>query len=150
MKKIILFVLINLLFTASAQGLSWAYPFVVWDGNVYEVTDEEVSENDIEKEIGQVKTIPNDMTGDYYGNASNAFPKGTKYYKINNSKTDLTIAVEVKKNHWNKAIYSHDAPFHWMNLLVKVLPFLGVGLVVFLLFVFLAKLKKKVTFKANI
>lgn len=67
-EKNILFFLLNLLFTFSAQGLDLAYPFVVWEGNVYEVTDEEVSKNDIEKEIGQVKTIPNDMTGDYYGN----------------------------------------------------------------------------------
>ncbi|WP_226665196.1 hypothetical protein [Metabacillus litoralis] len=146
MKKISIIVLLSFVtFTSSAQGLSWAFPFVVWEGHVYEVTNEKVSESDIGQIIGEVKTIPDDMTGEYYGNASNAYPKGTKYYKINNLKTDTNIAVEVEENQWKKASYTHDAPFHWMNLLSKILPFIITILIIFILFVGFRKLKANFT-----
>ncbi len=54
------------MFTSSVQALSWAYPFVVWNGNVYEVKEEKVLESEIGKSIGEVKTRPNNMTGNYY------------------------------------------------------------------------------------
>ena len=116
MKKIVFFILFMLIFTSSAKALSWAYSFVVWNGNVYEVTDEKVAENEIGKSIGEVKTTPNDMTGEYYGDASNDFPKGTKYYQINSVSTDIAIAVEVKANEYQKATFIHDAPLHWLEI----------------------------------
>ncbi|WP_416151437.1 hypothetical protein ACM26V_10860 [Salipaludibacillus sp. HK11] len=120
--------------TTSVQALSWAYSFVVWNGNVYEVKEEKVLESDIGKEIGEVKTKPNDMTGDYYGNASNAYPKGTKYFEINNISTENAISVEVGDNEWQKAVYVHQAPFHWMDIFTKILPiFILIGIVIFIL-----------------
>jgi hypothetical protein len=82
MKRLTL-VLFLVFFTASSTvyALSWAYPFVVWKDNVYEVTEEALGNEDIGNQIGQVKTKPNDMTGDFYGNASNTYPIGTKYYE---------------------------------------------------------------------
>lgn len=120
MKKIVFFILFMLIFTSSAQALSWAYSFVVWNGNVYEVIEEKVVENVIGKSIGQVKTTPNDMTGEYYGDASNVYPIGTKYYEITNVSTDKAIAVETKKDQYQKAIFIREAPFHWMD----IVPFL--------------------------
>ncbi|MDM5334909.1 hypothetical protein QUF56_17065 [Ureibacillus composti] len=38
-KQIILTIGMILLFTMTASALSWAYAFVVYNGNVYEVTD---------------------------------------------------------------------------------------------------------------
>ncbi|WP_416150552.1 hypothetical protein ACM26V_06160 [Salipaludibacillus sp. HK11] len=120
--------------TTPVQALSWAYSFVVWNGNVYEVKEEKVLESEIGKEIGEVKTKPNDMTGDYYGNASNAYPKGTKYFEINNISTENAISVEVGDNEWQKAVYVHQAPFHWMDIFTKILPiFILIGIVIIIL-----------------
>lgn len=112
--------LLTLLFvfiiSSSAQALSWAYPFVVWKSKVYEVKQEEIiAESEIGKMIGKVKTKPNDMTGSYYGNASNHYPKGTKYYEIKGTSTSTEIAVK-EDNQWVKAVYIHKASFHILNI----------------------------------
>jgi hypothetical protein len=53
--------LLCLLISSSVQALSWAYPFVVWKGKVYEVKQEDIiSDSEIGKKIGEVKTKPND------------------------------------------------------------------------------------------
>ena len=131
MRRIVQVLLLLIITThSSAQALSWAYLFVVWNGNVYEVTEEEVIEVDIGKAIGEVKRKANDMTGSYYGDASNFYPTETKYYAINGESTESTIAVEVAENQWIKAIYVHKAPFHWMDLLTKYIPSLILTIVV--------------------
>ncbi|WP_033542155.1 hypothetical protein [Planococcus sp. CAU13] len=117
MKKIFLLSLV-LMFTcfASVQALSWAYGFVVWDGNVYEVKEEEfLQENEVGEVIGEVETQADDMTGNHYGNASNYYPLGTKYYEIAGTPASEAIAVEVD-GQWLKAVYAHRAPFHIMNV----------------------------------
>lgn len=119
MRKITLFFLTFIfLINSSVHALSWAYSFVVWKGKVYEVKQEVIIEvSEIGKIIGEVKTKPNDMTGDYYGDASNTYPKGTKYYEIKDISTSTAIAVKEDDNQWVKAVYVHKAPFHIMNLL---------------------------------
>lgn len=104
--------------TSTAHALQWAYPFVVWNGKVYEVMQEEIiKDSDIERIIGRVVTKPNDMTGEYYGNASNYYPRGTKYYKIKGIPTSTAIAVK-EENKWIKADYSHKVPIHMMNVIL--------------------------------
>lgn len=113
---ILLFIFI---FSSSVQALSWAYIFVVWDGKVYEVKQDEIIEQkDIGKMIGEVKTVPNEVTGEYYGNASNYYPIGTKYYEIKGISTSSAIAVK-ETNQWVKAVYAHKAPFHIMNIITN-------------------------------
>ncbi|MFD1032605.1 hypothetical protein [Metaplanococcus flavidus] len=120
MKKISLLSLIFIfLISSPVQALSWAYPFVVWDGKVYEVKEEEIlQDNEIGKAIGEVKTQTDDMTGNYYGDASNFYPKGTQYYEITGTSTSTAIAVEAD-NLWVKAEYVHKVPFHIMNVLTS-------------------------------
>ena len=114
LKKItLIFLLMIFLATSTAQALSWAYPFVVWSGNVYKVTTEEVKKNEVSKRIGEVKTKPNDMTGKYYGNASNEYPEGTQYFAISGISTDTAIAVEEKKEKYVKAVFVNKATSHW-------------------------------------
>lgn len=117
MKRILLiFFLLIFMFSSSVQALSWAYPFVVWNGKVYEVRHQEIVEDSkVGKILGEVKTKPNDETGSYYGNASNHYPKGTKYYEIKGTSTSESIAVEDDKV-WVKAVFVHKAPFHIMNV----------------------------------
>jgi ATP-dependent Zn protease len=140
-RPVLFFILFIIAFTSSVQALSWAYPFVVWNGNVYEVKEEKVLKSKIGESIGEVKTRPNDMTGNYYGNASNDYPKGTKYFEINNISTKTAIAVQVAENQWQKAEYVHEAPFHWMDLVTKVLPFL-ILIVIAIAIVIIIRMKK--------
>lgn len=117
MKRTTLLTLIFVFIIASSvQALSWAYPFVVWKGKVYEVKQEEViAESEIGQMIGKVKTKPDDMTGSYYGNASNYYARGTKYYEIEGISTSTEIAVK-GDNDWVQAVYVHKAPFHILNI----------------------------------
>lgn len=120
MKKTIgLLLFFALVSFSSVQALSWAYPFVVWKGNVYEVKQTEIIEkSQIGPIIGEVKTKPDEMTGSYYGNASNYYPIGTGYYEIKG--TPVSAAIAVKENdQWMRAIYVHDAPFHIMNVVAS-------------------------------
>lgn len=130
MKKVVILFLLFIFATTSVQALTWAYSFVVWKGNVYEVTMEKVLESNIGRYLGEVKTKPNEVTGSYYGDASNAYPKGTKYFEINGESTKTSIAVEVENRQWVKAVYVHDASFHWMDLISKFLPLLIIVVIV--------------------
>ncbi|WP_198949146.1 hypothetical protein [Lottiidibacillus patelloidae] len=95
------FTLLAAMFSPSkTSATSWAYSFVVWDGYIYEMTDEFVT--DIDQEIGQV-TKYSDMET-YAGNFSNTYKKGTKYFSIKGISTDEAIAVEIKKGKYKKAI----------------------------------------------
>lgn len=103
----------------SVQALTWAYPFVVWEGKVYEVKEDQlIDENEIGDKIGKVETKPDDTSGNYYGNASNHYPIGTNYYKIKGISTSDAIAIK-DDNKWVKATYVHRAPFHIMNVLTN-------------------------------
>lgn len=130
MKRVIILFFLLIFTTTSVQALSWAYSFVAWKGNVYEVTKEKISKSDIGRHLGEVKTKPNDVTGRYYGDASNAYPKGTKYFEINGESTETSIAVEVENNQWVKAVYVHKVPFHWMNIITRILPILFIIVIV--------------------
>ncbi len=144
MKKSLCFFFL-FLFTAalSVQALSWAYMFVVWDGNVYEVTEEAVPRGDIGEKIGEVKRQADKETGAYYGDASNFYPAGTGYYKIKDVSPHSAIAVEAEKNKWLKALYVHKAPFHWMDFLLNTAPFFLMGTVSIFGFWLLSKTKKQ-------
>ena len=74
-----------------SSSADWNSNFVVWDGYVYEMSNEYVTE--IEEEIGKV-TKYSDKEGAYSGNFSNMYRKGTKYYAIVGVNTDEAIAVE--------------------------------------------------------
>ncbi|MBM6617891.1 hypothetical protein JR050_09445 [Bacillus sp. RD4P76] len=121
----------SLVYVSTVSALSWAYIFVVNDGRVYEVLeDSPVSAENIDKEIGEVKTRANDYNGRYYGNASNYYDKGTKYYKILDVPLKKAIAVEVNPDEFVKAEFVHDAPFHLYNLLFNNITKVLLGIVV--------------------
>ncbi|WP_404407125.1 hypothetical protein [Jeotgalibacillus malaysiensis] len=83
---------------------SWAYSFVVWEGYVYQVTDEEVER--IEEEIGKV-TAFSDMD-QLPGNFSNAYREGTKYFSIEGTDPSEAIAVEISEDLYVKAYKEHE------------------------------------------
>ncbi|MFO1444047.1 hypothetical protein KDN24_12705 [Bacillus sp. Bva_UNVM-123] len=134
MKKLsMLFIFFIFIFASSIHALSWAYPFVVWKGKVYEVKQEVmIADSEIGKRIGEVRTKPNDMTGRYYGNASNYFPKGTEYYEIVGLSISSAIAVK-DENVYVKAEFIHKAPFHIMNIFTSTFFFIFAGVSVLII-----------------
>lgn len=95
----VLFVLLTSFLPAKAMATKWLYPFVVWDGYVYEVSEESVTA--IGDEIGQV-TKYSDMEPQS-GNFSNAYPKGTKYFTIKGVSTEEALAVQESDGQYVKA-----------------------------------------------
>lgn len=99
--------LCTLIVPSKSLATSWAYSFVVWDGYIYIVNDEYVTE--IEKEIGKV-TRYSDMY-QQSGNFSNVYEKGTKYYSIKDVSTDEAIAVEDGSGKYKKAVREKEYTF---------------------------------------
>jgi hypothetical protein len=146
MRKItFLSLLFMFMISSSVYALSWAYPFVVWKGKVYEVKQEEIiSDSEIGKKIGEVKTKPNDMTGNYYGDASNYYTKGTKYYEIIGTSTSHAIAVK-EDSQLVKAVYVHKAPFHIMNIFSNPVFLSSIGIIVVIIIGAIFRTKKSKT-----
>jgi hypothetical protein len=110
--SILIFIILISLLLPRKFFADWAYSFVVYDGYTYVTSDENVT--DIDKEIGQV-TLYSDKEGSYYGNFSNTYKKGTKYYSIKGVSTDTAIAVNdngkyikaIKEGEYLRRKYSH-------------------------------------------
>ncbi|WP_417897837.1 hypothetical protein ABN702_16340 [Bacillus haimaensis] len=98
---IFIIMLTALSYPGKTSATSWAYPFVVYEGYVYVVSEESVGEEEVEKEIGSV-TQYSDMAS-LPGNFSNAYPVGTKYYSIKGVSTEDMIAVEESEGSFLKA-----------------------------------------------
>ena len=83
--KIPLITLLLLVMCSSPAALaSWAYPFVVNDGKIYVMSEDPVEASALGDVVGKV-TYYTDREGTYGGNFSNVYPKGTKYYAIQES-----------------------------------------------------------------
>ncbi|MFC5602785.1 hypothetical protein [Sporosarcina koreensis] len=93
------FLLLSVIAGCSSSA-DWNSAFVVWNGYMYEVSNEYVDETD--EEIGQVTTY-SDRERTYSGNFSNKYSKGTKFYSIKGINTDEAIAVE-EGERYRKAI----------------------------------------------
>ncbi|MGD6991363.1 hypothetical protein [Sutcliffiella horikoshii] len=133
-RSLLLFLICFTLASSTSHALSWAYKFVVWEGGVYEVTEEFMAASDIGEKIGEVKRMADDKTGSYFGDASNYYEKGTRYYAIKGIDSGTAIAVEEQQDMWVKAVYLHEAPFHWTD----ILPYILMGIAVFVLFIVLS------------
>lgn len=123
---IVLFLLIGM----QAQALSWAYEFVTWDGKIYEVKkDQKLDESQVGEVIGEVERVADDMTGEYYGDASNYYEAGTKYYEITGTPKDVAIAVLVGNN-WVQANFVGEQPPSLKATLTSPWLFVGIGVLV--------------------
>ena len=98
--KVVLILVVSLLFPIKSFA-DWAYAFVVWDDYVYVITTERVDK--IDKKLGHV-TKYSDREGNYSGNFSNTYLKGTKYYSIQGVSTDEAIAIQEKGETYIKAV----------------------------------------------
>ncbi|WP_214814090.1 hypothetical protein [Exiguobacterium sp. s196] len=111
MRRLIFLMLLSLSIALPVSALSWAYTFVVFDRNAYEVLDTTIEEDALGDVIGEVETVVNDETGRYYGNASNGYPIGTVYREVDGESVEDVIAVE-DGSEWKRAEYRFEAPYH--------------------------------------
>ncbi|MFD0959635.1 hypothetical protein [Paenibacillus chungangensis] len=80
----------------------WAYSFVIWNENIYEILEDEVSSEVIGEEIGEIKQY-SDFEGTYSNGFSNKYPVGTKLYTINGIEISDFIAIKLGENKYIKA-----------------------------------------------
>ncbi|WP_047795028.1 hypothetical protein [Exiguobacterium sp. JLM-2] len=111
MRRLTFLILLSLSIALPVSALSWAYTFVVFDRNAYEVLDTTIEEGALGDVIGEVETTVNDETGRYYGNASNGYPIGTVYREVDGESVEDVIAVE-DGSEWKRAEYRFEAPYH--------------------------------------
>jgi hypothetical protein len=107
--RIILLSMILLIISFNTVCAKWSYEFVVYNKNVYVITDKKVNGELIGSMLGQV-TKYSDREGTYSGNFSNKYPKGTKYYEIIGSEVNKVIAVKEKNATFIEAQYKGEYP----------------------------------------
>ncbi|MEY8745176.1 hypothetical protein [Paenibacillus tundrae] len=81
---------------------SWAYSFVVWNNHTYNITNEPLTKDEIDHDIGHVRQY-SDKEGSYEDGFSNKYPVGTKLYKVKGVETAEYIAVEIQEDQFIKA-----------------------------------------------
>lgn len=86
----------------SISSADWAYNFVVWNDDIYEILNEEINPEEIDIEIGQVKQY-SDIEGTYGNGFSNKYPVGTKLFKIKEVKASEYIAIQTEAGIYIKA-----------------------------------------------
>lgn len=85
----------------TAGSTDWYANFVVWDGDMYQVTKEMV---EVEESIGEVELYSSqEIIASRSKVFSNVFPAGTKIYKIKNVSIDDAIAVRKGNGDYIKA-----------------------------------------------
>lgn len=118
----------------------WAHSFVVWDGYIYVLKENEIE--NIGKEIGEV-TFYSDAEGTYSGNFSNTFEKGTKYYSIKSVSTDEAIAIQSGEDTYLQAVregkYEEKDLFHMVRGIMNILFGVMVGCLIVLPIIFMVK-----------
>lgn len=132
-------ILVLLLLAPNVRALSWAYEFVVFDHKLYVVqVDATVDKMMIGDKIGEVKVEANDYSGDYYGDASNTYAKGTPYYEIIDTPISEAIAVAVDGS-YKLAIYETDVPFKVQEVLMNPWFWAGVFTIIFLFVIYITR-----------
>ncbi len=136
MRRFMILTLFAISIALPVSALSWAYTFVVFDRNAYEVLDTIIDEDSLGDVIGEVETTVNDETGRYYGNASNGYPIGTAYREVVGEPVEDVIAVE-DGSEWKRAEYRFEAPYHTRDFVTffgYILLVLGIVMVSWTLF----------------
>jgi hypothetical protein len=86
--------------TRTSSAASWAFEFVVYNGYIYKISSDKVT--NVGKEIGEV-TNYSDKEGTYSGNFSNKYPVGTKYYAIQSVDSNKSIAIQLSDGSYVRA-----------------------------------------------
>jgi hypothetical protein len=141
--KIVFIVVILLLIPFNTVYAKWAYNFVVYDKNVYIITDRTVDTELIGSKLGQV-TKYSSHEGTYSGNFSNTYPKGTKYYKIIG--TDVNKAIAVKEIDGTFIEAKFDGEYAGARYDIQTFLLYSIGLIILVIIVW--RLVRKKIFKS--
>lgn len=139
--KIIIVAMILLSLPINTVNAKWAYPFVVYNKNIYIITDKKVNTELIESKLGRV-TKYSSREGTYSGNFSNTYPKGTKYYKIKDTDVNEFIAVNEKDGSFTAAKY--DGEYAESRYSIQAILLYSIGLCISVIFIWWL-VKKKIT-----
>jgi hypothetical protein len=144
MKKIFIIILTLIaLIPIGSVYADWAYSFVVYSGDIYEISpDELVPSDEIDKKIGQV-TRYSDHEGTHSGNFSNTYSKGTPYYSIKNNSPKEIIVIQTNEAKFVKAINKGRYANGQLESTTIWIFVLG-SLVIMLLIIWIMKRKKSV------
>ena len=107
--KILLVSVILIIISFNTAYAKWSYEFVVYNKNVYVITDKKVYAELIGSMLGRV-TKYSDREGTYSGNFSNKYPRGTIYYEIIGLEVNKAIAVKEKSGTFIEAQYKGEYP----------------------------------------
>lgn len=105
--KTVLVLVILLIIPFHTAYAKWSYQFVVYNKNVYVITDKKVNAELIGSKIGRVTTYST-HEGTYWGNFSNTYPTGTKFYEIIGSDVNKVIAIKKENGDFIEAQYEHE------------------------------------------
>lgn len=81
---------------------AWVYSFVKWENENYVVTEEEVKEEKIGTEIGEVTSYSDQESSDTTGNFSNHYEEGTKYYEITDVNQEGKFIKAIISDKWEE------------------------------------------------
>lgn len=135
---VFLFIFTSLL--PNKTSADWAYPFVVWDGYIYVVSDEFVK--GVDEKIGRV-TKYSDREGTYSGNFSNVYKKGTNYYSIKGVSTDETIAIEEERGKYKKAVRDGEYEGNKYSLGVPIMIVGFIFIMLLIMWILIAHYKRR-------
>jgi hypothetical protein len=146
-KSLFFILLTGCTFLASNTFADWKYAFVVYDGNIYVVSETHIEPDKMGKKLGEVTVYSHLESGGriFSGNFSNQFPKGTEYYEIKGVNTKDAIAVKKSEGLFIKVNYQGkygaigkqvNSKYNWHN----VLPYsIGVILLIGIICLFFKK-----------
>lgn len=136
MRFVRLFMLFSIvLFISNTVSAEWAYKFVVNDGKVYVITDDQVNPEHIGSKLGSV-TKHSTQIGTYSGNFSNYYPEGTEYFEILNTDPNEAIAIKDEAGQYMRAEYGGEyagRKFHWNHYIPYIFAVLLTVFVCYLL-----------------
>jgi hypothetical protein len=134
---------ILLLIPFNTAYAKWAYNFVVYDKNVYIISDNKINTELIGSKLGQV-TKYSSHEGTYSGNFSNTYPRGTKYYKIIGTDVNEAIAVKEKDGIYIEAKF--DGEYAGARYDIHTILLYSIGLIILVVLVW--RLVRKKNFKS--
>lgn len=86
----------------SESSADWAFSFVIWNDDMYEILEDKVSPEDIGEEIGEIRQH-SDSEGMYSNGFSNKYPVGTKLYTLDGLDLSEYMAIRIGEDHYIKA-----------------------------------------------
>jgi len=96
--RLALLALVSFLVACSAPsgGPDWSHQFIVWDGDMYIISDDMIDESDLEMELGKVEKYSSRETNHENNDIvfSNHFSEGATIFKMIEVKESESLAIK--------------------------------------------------------